>query len=187
MRSILIVFFLSLTVVSACNKRAEKLAAPDASAGTYFSIIQFADDQFRTYWGQPFSLVRVENRNGKTDSTILGANQIDWAGELKPFFNADISDPAFLGRYQFSTFEDDITDSRTFYYEAMEPELFTRNMQITADQVTNKVKSIYIETNKDGRVQKLYYAPIRLIQIQEFESSLLGGERNLRLEYRFLY
>ena len=69
----------------------------------------------------------------------------------------------------------------------MEPELFTRNMQITADQVTNKVKSIYIETNKDGRVQKLYYAPIRLIQIQEFESSLLGGERNLRLEYRFLY
>ena len=96
MRSILIVFFLSLTVVSACNKRAEKLAAPDASAGTYFSIIQFADDQFRTYWGQPFSLVRVENRNGKTDSTILGANQIDWAGELKPFFNADISDPAFL-------------------------------------------------------------------------------------------
>jgi hypothetical protein len=53
------------------------------------------------------------------------------------------------------------------------------------------IKSIYIETASNGRMgersQKLYYKPIKIIQIQEFESSALGKDINSRVEYRFMY
>jgi hypothetical protein len=168
-----------------CKKKEQKAPAPEG--GTYFSITQFADDQFRTYWGQPFTLVRTVWQQGRTDSAYVAAKDVDWAKVLEPFFKADISDPKFLGRYNFSVLNDDVTVSKTYYYEAKEEDLFTRSFQIITDPFTDKVKNIYIETRKGGEVQKLYYTPLKLIQVQQFDKTLLGQEQNLRVEYRFLY
>lgn len=154
---------------------------------TYFSVTDFANDQFRTYWGQPFTLLKIVSSKGKVDSSYIAARDLDWAKVLQPFFRADISDPKFLGKYNYSELMEEATDTRVHYYEAKEDDLFVRMFQINTDPLTSRIRNIYIETEKDGKLQKLYYAPIKLIQIQEFEKSMLGSDKNIKTEYRFLY
>ncbi len=182
----LLCLLLTTAVLIQCKGKKEETHV-SVEAGTYFSIIQFADDQFRTYWRQPFTFLKIIRNNEDTDSSFVAAQEVDWAKELRPFFDSDISHARFLDRYRFSVLNDDVTVSRTYFYEAKEDELFTRNLQIITDPFTNKVKNIYIETEKDGMVQKLYYTPLRLIQIQQFDKTLLGKQKNLRTEFRFLY
>ncbi|MBS1588982.1 MAG: hypothetical protein JST52_05145 [Bacteroidetes bacterium] len=154
----------------------------------YFSIRQFANDQFRTYWGQPFSFEKTVIENGKmVDSSIVSAATLDWAKVLDPFFKTDISDPKYLEQYNFSEVDDDATVSKTYIYEAKDKSFFTRSVQITTDPFTGKIKSLFIETEKDGNQQKLYYKPLKVIQIQTYQSALLGKGKNIRTEYRFLY
>jgi len=169
-----------------CKKEKHKHIV-DVSGGSYFSITQFANDQFRTFWEQPFTLEKIAIENGKKDSSLVSAFELDWAKALKPFFKADISDPKFIGQYNFSEIKDDATVSKTYFYEAKNKDLFVRTLQIITDPFTDKIKSIFIETEKDGKTQKLYYKPVKLIQIQEYESSFFGKDKNLRIEYRFLY
>jgi hypothetical protein len=182
---------LSFFILSSCQKKQEPKKTPYNGA-TYFSIIEYGSDQFRTYWGQPFSLQKVSVEDGKvTDSAIISARKMDWAKVLKPFFESDISHPKYLDQYSFSSVEDDLTNTRTYIYEAKNKQLFTQMLQIATDPFTNKIKSVFIETRDEdkfgGQTQKLFYIPVKLIQIQQFESSLLGKNKNIRTEYRFLY
>jgi hypothetical protein len=167
-----------------CKKKEAK--TPPTTNGTYFSIVQFARDQFTSFWGQPYSFRKVVTLNGKTDSTFASVNNMDWNAVLKPFFSSDISDKKYLDQYNFSMFQDDATETRNFYYEAKNQKLFTRKLHIMADMFTDKITSIYIETEKNGKVQKLFYAPLKLIQIQEYESSFLGENKDLKVEYYFM-
>jgi len=63
-------------------------------------------------------------------------------------------------------------------------------MNISADATNNRVRSIYIETQKSGKwsskSQKLFYMPLKVISVQEFEKSFLSSPKELRIEYRFL-
>lgn len=152
----------------------------------YFSVIDFAKDQFDTYWGQPFGIKKIITLNGKTDSSYFSVFQMEWGSILKAFFDSDIGNIKYVGQYNFSSFEDSTMDTKTYYYEAKDKKLFTRSLQIITNAENDKVKSIYIETKKNGRVQKLMYLPIKLIQIQEYESSFIGGKKDLHVEYRFL-
>lgn len=163
----------------------------DPSDGTYFSILQFAEDQYQIYKGQPFTLERFIYLNGDRDSTLIPAPDIDWASVVRTFAKTDISDSKYLGQYNFSVVEDDITISRIFYYEAKDPNLYTKSLQIITDPENHKIKSIYIEAAEDNwfseRTQRLYYAPEKILQIQESEHRLFGRDKDLRIEYRFLY
>lgn len=186
-----IIAVIALSVFAACKgKKAEENTA-ETGEGTYFSIIQFTKDQLDTYWGQPFTLVKTVTLNGKTDSTYEQSLKMDWASVFKVFFESDIGKPKFLDKYKFSTFEDNATDSRIYYYEATEPELYTRSLQISTDPLNNKIKNIYIETKKNSsltsKAQKLYYTPLKVIQIQETETGTGIKDRDLRVVYRFLY
>jgi len=179
------------SILTGCQKKEEPPKTPYTGA-SYFSIIEYGSDQFRTYWGQPFSLEKIRIEDGKvTDSAIVPAAKVDWAKVLKPFFESDISHPKYLDQYTFSSVDDDLTTSRTYIYEAKDKKLFTQMLQIATDPFTNKIKSVFIETRDGdkfrGQSQKLFYIPVKLIQIQQFESSLLGKDKNIRTEYRFLY
>lgn len=179
-------YFLALLLFFSCKK---KEATPEVSTtfnGTYFSIKQFGEDQLHLLWGQPYTFHKIVSLNGKTDSSFTTAMDMDWASIIKPFFESDISDKKYLGQYNFSMFEDNLTDTRNFFYEAKDKKLLTQKLQITADAYNNKITSIYIETIKNGKVQKLLYEPKKLIQIQEYESSFLGKDKNLKVEYYFM-
>lgn len=186
-----ITLFAAITLVSCKNNGP---AAQQENGGTtgagYFSVKQFIKDQWDTYRGQPFGLQKIIYLNGKTDSSMISAYDMDWGTVFKTFFETDISDPKFLGRYNFTSFPDDATETQNFYYEAKEDGLFTRKLQISADNVSHKVRSIYIETAKNGKwsnfSQKLFYMPLKTISIQEFEWAQTGPSKELRVEYRFL-
>lgn len=172
-----------------CKKTEEKkVLPPSAENGTYFSIRQYTRDHFDTYWGQPFSFERVKTVNGeRKDSSMVTTLNMDWKEVLEPFFKSDISDAKFLDKYEFSVLDDDISVTKTYYYEAKDEKLFTRKLQINTDPFTQKIKSLYIETkDDDGKQQKLFYSPLRVIQIQEYKPAMIGKGEDTRIEYRFL-
>ena len=180
-----------LVIFAACKPHAKPTAVKDnGEKGTYFSVNQFIKDQWNTHIGQPYSIVKVVTKNGKADSSITNALTMDWGDIFKRFFATDIGDPKYVGHYEFSMFLDESTDTRNFYYEAKDDMLFTRKLQITAMQENNKITHIYIETERRSGmkdvIQHLYYAPLSVIQIQEFDALATGDKNQVRIEYFFM-
>ena len=182
--------FIALSVTG-CSKK-QKTVEPVMSDenGTYFSIAQFADDQLKYNSGQPYTFYKIITEDNKADTTMVNVENLDWGSVFKTFLETDISDKKYLGKYEFTLLDDDATLLRTFYYEAKDPELYTKKLQISVDPTNNKIKSIYIEASKSEgwthTSKQLYYAPLKVIQIQEFEKSKIGSAKESRTEYRFL-
>ncbi len=185
-----IVLFITIAIAFCSCAPKNKDKAPVNPGDTYFSIKQFIVDQWNTYHGQPYSIQKITYLNGKSDTVMLHALSMDWAPIFKVFFETDISDPKYLGRYRFTMFEDNATITNNYYYEAKDDKLFTRKFQISADEFTNKVRSIYVETEKKSRwntvTQKLFYIPVKTISIQEYEWSTGAEPKEMRIEYHFL-
>lgn len=183
-----LLFIAFLVLVVSCGKPATEVK--ETPEGTYFSIIDYAKDQWSTYHGQPFGMLKTVYFNGIVDSVASNALELDWASIFKVFFETDISNPKFIGQYDFSAFNDHQTATNTFYYEAKNPKLYTRKLQIIADEVNNKIESIYIEAAKQDRMGtktvKLFYTSLRSISIQELETSKTGQKKELRVVYKFL-
>lgn len=166
-------------------KPAQKQEPKPAVEGTYFSVRQFVRDQFNTYRNQPFVFLKVVQDGQQTDSSYVAADTMDWKPVLDAFSDADIGDTALVGRYKYSEFDEGLTGQHMFLYEAAAPELTTRQLMIGADPFTGRILSIYMDVNlPKGKTQKLYYATLKLIQIQQF-SGKGDKARNLRVEYFF--
>lgn len=171
-----------------CSKKgAVKQEQPE---GSYFSIIEFTTDQWATYHGRPYGMVKKVYFNGKEDSTVTNALEVDWASIIKVFFETDISGDKYLGKYDFSAFADKGNINHNFFYEANDPKVYTRSLQVNADPLDNKIKSIYIEAEKSDRMGtksvKLFYSPLQTISIQELETTKTGQRREMRVVYEFL-
>lgn len=180
----------ALTVLFCSCKKKEKDPFADEK-GSYFSIRQFALDEWNTFGGEPFTIVKtVKVNGGKIDSSFTNSDTLAWSEIFKVFFAAEISDRQFLGKYTFSQFDDNADETHNFYYEANDDELYTRKLLITIAQFTNKVKGIYIETRKSSifseYTQKLYYKPLRTIQIQTEEKPFFGDKKHTVVEYEFM-
>jgi hypothetical protein len=95
-----------------------------------------------------------------------------------------------LGKYKFTQFEDNQDDTRNFFYEALDEDLYTRKLLITIDQYNQMVRGIYIEaidkTIFDEKMVKLYYKPMSRIQIQEIETPMFGEKKHTVTEYEFI-
>jgi len=177
-------------ILSSCARKKAPEPAPDASQGTYYSIRDFINDQWSTYKGQPYLLARTITFNGAKDSSLIPAAAVNWGQIFKLFTETDISDPKFLDKYNFSMFVENMTQTRNFCYEAKEPGLFTRKLQIAADMFNNKIRSVYIETKKETfwntETQKLFYSPVTSLQIQQHNDPRIGSNKDLVIHYQFL-
>jgi len=176
---------------SACKKnKVDQKAVAAANGETYFSIRQFAKDQFNTYWEQPFSFQQIIKNNEHADTTIVTTSQVNWEEILAPFFAADIGKTDLVGQYDFTIINEDATVSKIYHYQAKNPELHTQQFQVVTDPFNDRIKSIYIEAKEKNwwkeKSEKLYYAPLKVIQIQTFESNLIGKNEQKLLEYRFM-
>jgi hypothetical protein len=187
-----IILFLAL-VLTSCKKKKAEAADTTTLAGNYFSIKQYALDEWNTFAHSPFTIVKtVKVNNGPTDSSYTNSDTINWAPIFKTFFETDISDRKFLGKYTFTQFDDNQDGTHNFFYEIHEDEdeLFTRKLLITIDQYTRRVKGIYIETNKktifNECTQKLYYKPMKTIQIQTDNKPMVGSNTLTIVQYDFL-
>lgn len=173
----------------ACKSKNDPVNPEDQE--TYFSVRQFLDDQWATRHGQPVILLRITVFNGTTDTSFVSLDSTLWSTIRMKFDQADIGDPKFLDQYRFNLFEDKDLQLINLNYEAKSGDLFTRKMNIGVDAFNNRVRTVYIETNKHNKVyqrsQKLYYAPDRIIQIQEYEKSATMPEKSLKVEYHYRY
>jgi hypothetical protein len=181
---------LIITSFSSCK---DKAPAEDFSQvkGSYFSIRQYALDQWNTFYGEPILIRKTVRVNeGPYDSSYTTSDTLNWGNIFKVFFATDISDRKFLGKYKFTQFDDDQDDTHNFFYEALEEDLYTRKLLITIDQYSQKVKGIYIEASEhsvfDDKLVKLYYKPMQRIQLQNTETELLGDKTHIVTEYEFV-
>ncbi len=187
---LLCLIFLVSFLVSCDNKKPAESGGGLAGKDSYYSIKRFAADQWSIFHGMPFGVLKVTYADGKVDSTYTDAFKLDWGMIFKVFFETDISDKKFLGHYDFTTFYDNATDTRNFFYEAKEENLFTRRLQISAADYDKPIQSVYIETGKKNgsgyRTQRLLYMPKKIISIQEFEQTSTGPGKEVRIEYHLL-
>jgi hypothetical protein len=185
---VLLVVVFSIVSFS-CKKKAEKDPNADIQ-GHYFSITQFALDEWNTFSGEPFTLLKTVKTGNKTDSSYTNTDSLDWTPIFKTFFESDISDRKYLGQYTFTQFDDNQDATHNFFYEANDKDIFTQKLLIAIDEYTNKVKGIYIETYKktfgNEITQKLYYKPLKTIQIQTDERPTLGSKKYTIVQYEFL-
>jgi hypothetical protein len=136
----------------------------------------------------------VKINDGQTDTSYTNSDTISWAPIFKTFFETDISDTSFLGKYKYTQFPDDQDGTMNLFYEVADPdddELFTRKLLITVDQQTRRVRGIYIETLKKDilsgdRIQKLYYSPMKTIQIQTENKPVFGSSTHTIEQYDFM-
>lgn len=208
MRSRLLLLLLPCLSLFACKEKQksssaeEKTAQPAIPAGkppiavtdsssTYFSISDYFDDQWKNRRGNPYTLLKVNEANGKRDSAFVSMDSTLWFSLRAPFDAADISDKKYLGWYKYATFEDETTETLYLQYEAMADNLYLRKMDIAADLLTQKVKSIYIETRREegGHIvsRKLQYMSDRLFQFQVFEKTAGSAGKDTKLQYWFQY
>ena len=173
-----------------CKKK--KTADPvDDIKGNYFSIRQFGLDQWNTFHGEPFVILKtIRVGKGKQDSSYTNSDTINWTPIFKTFFETDISDRKFLGQYTFTQFDDNTDMTHNFFYQANDEDLFTQKFLITIDQQTTKVMGIYIETLDHGFwedcTSKLYYNPLKTIQIQTDCKPRFGSKKFTVVEYDFM-
>lgn len=163
---------------------------PRDGSDSYFPLTYFIREQYALYFGEPFTVERILSLNGKRDSSTVRAATADWAAITRPFFAADISPKRFIGRYEYSQFDDLATSQRIRSYEAKEPGLRTRQLLVNTDlEHDHLVRSIFIATREESfwstREQKLYYMPGRNISIGETTRSRLGPDKDMHAEYRF--
>lgn len=190
MRTWLFGILLAALAFSSCK---EKPAEEDYSkeTGSYFSVRQYALDQWNTFMGEPFLIVKtVRVNDGKWDSSYTNSDTLDWGAIFHEFFLTEISDRQFLGKYKFTQFDDNEDETHNFFYEAKEEDLYTRKLLLTIDQYNQMVRGIYIEAAKSSpfeeRLVKLYYKPMKRIQIQETVKPLFGASKHTVTEYEFL-
>ena len=175
---------------SSCKKKQLKEDFSDIK-GNYFSIYQFTLDEWNNYSGAPFAIIKsIRVNKGNTDSSFTNSDTINWAPIFLTFFATDISDRKNLGLYNFNQFDDHQDETHNFFYMAKDPDLFTQKLLITINQRTTKVKGIYIETFKksatDECTQKLYYNPLKTIQIQTDDKPAFGTRKHTVQQWDFM-
>lgn len=185
------IFFILFTIAAfaGCKKEMKKAPA-EQTEGSYFSIKQFGLDQWNIFAGEPFTIVKTMTINGKVDSSYTNSDTLDWSQIFKVFYATDISDREYLNKYTFTQFDQEEDLTHNFFYQANEDDLFTQKLLISIDQFTNTVRGIYIETH-EGSVfndvtQKLYYKPMKIVQIQTIEKPLFGDKKHTVEQYDFL-
>jgi len=179
-------------LLTGCRLIGDKLNPPvleENKEDLYFSVKDFLDDQWKNRENQPYTLTRIIMLNDRSDTAFVAWDSAFFATIRVPFDAADIGKREFLGKYNFSVTEDNISGAYNLTYEANLPELTTRKLIIAMDRYNQRVRSVYIETIEDNqlhyRSQKLLYIPDRTIQIQEFEKTNVSNSKNLTVTYKF--
>ncbi len=187
-RTVLLVIL--FTVFATSCKKKEEIDEFANVRGNYFSIRQFALDEWNTFAGEPFTIIKSVRVDNKTDSSFTNSDTLNWAPIFEVFLATDISKRSFLGKYNFNQFDDNVDGTHNFFYQAKDKDLFTQKLLITIDQYSMKVRGIYIETIQHGFwdevTQKLYYKPMKTIQIQRDERPRMGSKKFTVLQYDFM-
>jgi hypothetical protein len=180
-----------LATLYACGSKGKKEAAAlppaDPNELMYFSMTDFVKDQWEIFKLQPYTFFKFVTKDGKTDSSMVSAYEMDLGEIMLAFVRTDIGRKEFLNKYNFSVVDEGASFTRTYYYEALEDDLYTRTLQVTTDPTNNRIKAVFVEAvdtkSSPRKSVKLYYAPHKVIQ--ETTKSTMGSAKEVKTEYRF--
>jgi len=172
-----------------CKKKEDKSKEPPV-IGNYFSIRQFALDEWNTFAGDAFVIQKTVRVNGKTDTSYTNSDTINWNPIFKTFFETDISDRKYIGQYKFTQFDDNADGTHNFFYQTDDEDLFTQKLLITIQGQSGLITGIYMETLRHSLfsdvIQKLYYNPMKTIQIITDEKPRFGSKKLTVVQYDFM-
>lgn len=185
------ILFVFIIFGASCSGKKEIKEDPEFAnvQGTYFSIRQFIRDQWEMNKMLPVVFERVVVSDTGKDSSLVNGYNMGLGHIMEIFVNTDIGEKKYLGKYNFSESLDSASNTRTYFYEAIEPELYTQKLQIITGATSNQIKNVYIEAAESSgwtrTSLKLYYAPSKIIRIQESKKSRFVSARVTTTEYRF--
>lgn len=182
----LLFVLISVIGLSSCKEKTQ-LDLLTEEKGTYLSIKKYILDEWETHAGEPLVFKKTVTENGKKDSSVTNVERMNWPEVLDPFIASDIGDKKYLNKYTFSQFDDETDNTHNLMYVANGEELFTQKLLVTVDITTGQIRGIYIETFKkilwSSTTRKLFYSPLRTIQIQEYNKNLLGMKNEKVIQY----
>ena len=156
----------------------------------YFSINQYLYDQYKNYDGHPITILKTIKEKDKEDTVYSNSEKFDWKEVLDVLTETDISDKDMLGHYKYRQYMDDAAKTVSFYYDAEDDYLVTRQLLIVADEFTYHIKSIYMETFDHSMIfgdkkQFIFYVPLKYLQIQENKAPVFGAKSRRVISYYF--
>ncbi len=165
--------------------------AAEEEEGKYFSIKEYLEGQEDLQKDQPYVLLKVVEKNGRSDSSYVEVNK-DFFRELGTYFApTDISDVILKDKYQVEQSHDFGNAMLFLYYNALDKDLLTQKVQLGIHDETYKILSVYIETNKSGlfrsRATKLHYNTEKSVIIQEYDKSLFSDPVTTVTRYYYNY
>lgn len=159
-------------LVISCKHEQKKarFATDPFPAAQIFPVVSFINGQVHLVDSMKPPIVRFTTYDKKTDTASLTDNEFRTLAD--DFLHPDLSDPAFNGRYEESSFADQSIPAITLTYTALDDKLEIRRMDIIIQQdaMTNdKVQSIYLEkiiNRASGSVsKKLFWKSNKYFQV----------------------
>lgn len=186
------ILFVFTVFIAACSGKKKEIKVDPEFAnveGTYFSIRQFIRDQWEMNKMLPITFERIIVSDEGRDSSFISGFKMELGHIMETFANTDIGDKKYLGKYSFSESLDSASNTRTYFYDANDPEFYTQKLQIITGASDNQIKNVYIEAAESSgwtrTSLKLYYAPGKLIRIIESKKARFVSPDVTTTEYRF--
>ena len=138
----------------------------------------------------PYTYKLLTIEDGKKDSTVLKAAEVDWDAFKKPFLKANIFKDKLDRHYTIDFMTDTSMGKLTLLLTAVHPSEITSKMSVTARSSDNKIMSVYIEARDAGFFKtteyKLLFVNEKSIQIQERTKSIFSKLHTKITTLRFL-
>jgi hypothetical protein len=143
--------------------------ADTSAAQPFFPVASFLRGEIQSVDSLPVGIMKYHTKGRKTDSAYIKSDEFHrLAAE---FLSPAIADSVFKKNFTESSFIDRSTNSATFFYKAVDPNLPLQRIDIVTAKgdVYDEVKSVYMEKrdSNNNRLlnKKLFWRPKRNFQI----------------------
>lgn len=183
-------FVLMLLFFTACKENIQYHGDSYLNYPDMESILRESIDRIKS---EPviYQKVVLDVQTKKSDTILVPYDKMDWDEIKSHFLKANIQTKKYDKKYDIGILNDTLTRSRTVLYSAKDPNLYTHQLNIVANQDDNKIRSIYIECEDNGffssKTEKLLLSPGSTIQIQEKTKRPLQKEQFIITTYKFEY
>jgi hypothetical protein len=147
-------------------------------------------DYLLEYEKLPNTFLKLEIEKGKKDSSYVKASDIKWE-EIHTYFDrANLYQKELDKQYSITVMSDTLNPIMTLLYTSINPKNFTQKLSINAENIDNKIKSIYMETRDNGffysEEKKVLYVVGRTLQIQQTTKKPFSAAKKKIIQYIFL-
>ncbi len=156
----------------------QQQAAVKNDSTAYFPINDFFIQQKKDVDSTAYFLYKISLKDGKKDSSVIDKNTFD--AFASQFLETDISDPALKNLYKENIFEDRTTNSYTFTYTAINPQLPVESIHILLNTENERVKRVFINKRIESKdsivIEKLGWKTDRNLYINRMVQYRNGKE-----------